>query len=155
VDNEGPPTDHGLVPTPPFDQFSRESYGDTRTADIATSSASIASVSPPTASGSSSETVTSKAKKGMLGFMTDFLNSNKRPVSEIGTRYDGAHLTKVDFNPTTDEYSGLPREWQQLLQHRGISKSDQEKNPLAVMEIVKFYQEGKVDMMSHLQPRKY
>jgi hypothetical protein len=36
----------------------------------------------------------------------------------------------------------LPKEWQQLLQDSGISKSDQEKNPQAVMEIVKFYQEG-------------
>jgi len=111
-----------------------------------------------TVSCSRSGTVTVKAKKGMLGFMTDFLNSNKRPASEIGTRYDGVHLTNVDFNPSTDESTGLPREWQQLLQHRGISKSDQEKNPLAVMEIVKFYQEGDVDvwdMMSHLHPRKY
>jgi len=32
----------------------------------------------------------------------------------------------------------LPKEWQQLLQDSGISKSDQEKNPLAVMEVVKY-----------------
>jgi p21-activated kinase 1 len=80
----------------------------------------------------------------MLGFMTDFLNSNKRP--EISTPYDPVHLTHVGFNSSTGEFTGLPKEWQQLLQDSGISKSDQEKNPLAVMEIVKFYQEGGGDV---------
>jgi p21-activated kinase 1 len=153
------PTGHGLVPSPPFDQFSRESYGDPHTTDTTASSAPIASFSPPvvrvdTASCSRSGTVTAKANKGMVRSMAYFLNSNKRPASEIGTRYDGVHITDVDFNPSNNESSGLPREWQQLLQCRGISKSDQEKNPLAVAEIVKFYQEGNADM-SHLHPRKY
>jgi len=76
----------------------------------------------------------------MLGFMSEFLNSNKRP--EISTPYDPVHLTHVGFNSSTGEFTGLPKEWQQLLQDSGISKSEQEKNPLAVMEIVKFYQEG-------------
>jgi len=89
---------------------------------------------------SRSGTVTAKGKKSMLGFMTDFLNSNKRP--EISTPYDQVHLTHVGFNSSTGEFTGLPKKWQQLLQNSGISKSDQEKNPLAVMEIVKFYQEG-------------
>ena len=85
-----------------------------------------------------------KGKKGMLGFMSDFLNSSKRP--EISTPYDPVHLTHVGFNSSTGEFTGLPKEWQQLLQDSGISKLDQEKNPLAVMEIVKFYQEGGGDV---------
>jgi p21-activated kinase 1 len=79
----------------------------------------------------------------MLGFMTDFLNSHKRP--EISTAYDPVHLTHVGFDSSTRKYIGLPKEWQQLLQDlqdSGVSKSDQEKNPFDVMEIVKFYQEG-------------
>lgn len=81
-----------------------------------------------------------KSKKGMLGFMSEFLNTSKRP--EISTPYDPVHLTHVGFNSSTGEFTGLPKEWQQLLQESGISRSDQEKNPQAVMEIVKFYQEG-------------
>jgi hypothetical protein len=88
--------------------------------------------------------VTTKGKKGMLGVMTDFLKSHKRP--EISRAYDPVHLTHVGFNSSTGEFTGLPKEWQQLLQDSGISKSDQEKNPLAVMEIVKFYQEGGGDV---------
>jgi hypothetical protein len=54
-----------------------------------------------------SGTVTAKGKKGMLGFMTDFLNSNKRP--EISTPYDPVHLTHVGFNFSTGEFTGLPK----------------------------------------------
>lgn len=90
---------------------------------------------------SRSGTTTTKSKKGMFNFMSDFLNSSKR--LEISTPYDPVHLTHVGFNSSTGEFTGLPKEWQQLLQDSGISKSDQEKNPEAVMEIVKFYQEGR------------
>jgi p21-activated kinase 1 len=76
----------------------------------------------------------------MLGTVTDFLKSNKRP--EISRAYDPVHLTHVGFNSSTGEFTGLPKEWQHLLRDCGISKSDQEKNPLAVMEIVKLYQEN-------------
>jgi len=67
--------------------------------------------------------------------MTDFLNSNKRP--EITTPHNLVHLTHVDFDPSTGEFTGFPQEWQQVLQDCGITKSDQERNRLAVMEIVK------------------
>jgi len=35
----------------------------------------------------------------------------------------------------------MPKEWQQLLQESGITRQEQEKNPQAIMEVVKFYQE--------------
>ena len=145
---------HGSAPTPLLDPG--EPYGDSQSFVTAASSTAfspsvaVTSFSPPpvdrigTVPRSRSGTVTAKGKKGMLGFMTDFLNSNKRP--EISTPYDPVHLTHVGFNSSTGEFTGLPKEWQQLLQDSGISKSDQEKNPLAVMEIVKFYQEGGGDV---------
>jgi p21-activated kinase 1 len=89
---------------------------------------------------------TSKSKKNsVLGFI---FSSQKRP--EISTPYDPVHLTHVGFNSSTGEFTGLPKEWQQLLQESGISRSDQEKNPQAVMEIVKFYQEGHGDVWDKL-----
>ncbi|KAF7796367.1 hypothetical protein EIP86_007544 [Pleurotus ostreatoroseus] len=90
---------------------------------------------------SRSSTAATKSKKGMFNFMSDLLNSSKR--LEISTPYDPVHLTHVGFNSSTGEFTGLPKEWQQLLQESGISKLEQEKNPQAVMEIVKFYQEGR------------
>lgn len=91
---------------------------------------------------SRSGTNSNKPRKGVLGFMSVF-NPSKRP--EISTPYDPVHLTHVGFNSSTGEFTGLPKEWQQLLQDSGISRSDQEKHPQAVMEIVKFYQEGQAD----------
>ncbi len=101
-------------------------------------------IAPPQAVGgirSRSGTQTTKSKKGMFNFVSDLLNTSKK--IEISTPYDPVHLTHVGFNSSTGEFTGLPKEWQQLLQESGISKSDQEKNPQAVMEIVKFYQEGR------------
>ncbi|KIO30595.1 hypothetical protein M407DRAFT_42889, partial [Tulasnella calospora MUT 4182] len=63
----------------------------------------------------------------------------KRP--EISTPYDPVRLAHVDLDPYTGEFTGLPKEWQQVLQESGISRQDQEKNPQAVVEIFKFYQE--------------
>ncbi|KAI0299265.1 kinase-like domain-containing protein [Russula brevipes] len=120
-------------PPRPFHGSSTKAYGNSLPADRIDST--------PRYNGG---TVTAKGKKGMLGFMTDFLGLNKRP--EIGTPWNPVHLTHVGFNSSTGEFTGLPKEWQQLLQDSGISKSDQEKNPLAVMEIVKFYQEGGGDV---------
>ncbi|KAG5339468.1 Serine/threonine-protein kinase smu1 [Termitomyces sp. Mn162] len=98
------------------------------------------SAPPP---GRSRSSTTSKPKKGVLGFMSEVFNPSKRP--EISTPYDPVHLTHVGFNSSTGEFTGLPKEWQQLLQESGISRLEQEKNPQAVMEIVKFYQEGQND----------
>jgi p21-activated kinase 1 len=109
-------------------------------------SSSVGLISVPSlANGSRIRSSTqSKGKKGMLGFMSELLNSNKR--IEISTPYDPVHLTHVGFNTSTGEFTGLPKEWQQLLQDSGISRMEQEKNPEAVMEIVKFYQEGGGDV---------
>ncbi|KAJ7247651.1 kinase-like domain-containing protein, partial [Mycena haematopus] len=94
---------------------------------------------------SRSGTTSSKGKKSVLGFI---FNTQKRP--EISTPYDPVHLTHVGFNSSTGEFTGLPKEWQQLLQESGISRLEQEKNPQAVMEIVKFYQEGQADAWDKL-----
>jgi hypothetical protein len=74
------------------------------------------------------------------------MNSSKRP--EISTPYDFVHLTHISFDPLTGTFKGLPKEWQQLLQESDLnpSRSELEKNSQAVMEIVKFYQEGQVDV---------
>ena len=47
----------------------------------------------------------------------------------------------VGFNSSTGEFTGMPKEWQQLLQESGITRQEQERNPQAIMEVVKFYQE--------------
>jgi len=76
---------------------------------------------------------------GFVNSMSDVFSQQKK--IEISHPYDPVHLTHVGFNSDTGEFTGLPREWQQLLQDSGISKQDQAANPQAVMDIVAFYQE--------------
>ncbi|KDN36886.1 Pkinase-domain-containing protein [Tilletiaria anomala UBC 951] len=77
---------------------------------------------------------------GFVNSMSDVFSQQKK--IEISTPYDPVHLTHVGFNSDTGEFTGLPKEWQQLLQDSGISKQDQAANPQAVMDIVAFYQQG-------------
>ncbi|CAO1631619.1 unnamed protein product [Parajaminaea phylloscopi] len=78
---------------------------------------------------------------GFVNSMSDVFSQPSKKI-EISTPYDPVHLTHVGFNSDTGEFTGLPREWQQLLQDSGISRQDQEANPQAVMDIVAFYQDA-------------
>lgn len=121
-----------------------ESMPSIPSAEFTAGATSTTAVGHSSGSRSRSGTTTTKSKKGVLSFMSEVFNkSSQRP--EISTPYDPVHLTHVGFNSSTGEFTGLPKEWQQLLQESGISRSEQEKNPQAVMEIVKFYQEGQGD----------
>ncbi|KAM0786325.1 hypothetical protein ACM66B_001799 [Microbotryomycetes sp. NB124-2] len=83
----------------------------------------------------------SKSKGGFGSFFADvFSNPNKRV--EISTPYDPVHLTHVGFDADTGEFTGLPKEWQQLLQESGVSKEEQAAHPQEVVEIVQFYQDA-------------
>ncbi|KAF9377113.1 signal transducing kinase of the PAK [Mortierella sp. AD011] len=80
----------------------------------------------------------------LVSSMSDLLSSDKK--MEISSPYNPVHLTHVGYNLDTGEFTGLPKEWQQLLQDSGISKQDQAANPQAVIDIIGFYtdsQEGK------------
>ena len=130
------------VPPPQPDTFDMQGMQDQLGYGTVNNTPSAPPTTPGTLRGRSGTTST-KSKKSVFGFDLPFLNNNKRP--EISTPYDPVHLTHVGFNSSTGEFTGLPKEWQQLLQESGISKQEQEKNPQAVMEIVKFYQEGRGD----------
>ncbi|SCV70506.1 BQ2448_1900 [Microbotryum intermedium] len=67
--------------------------------------------------------------------------SNPSKKVEISTPYDPVHLTHVGYNPDIGEFTGLPKEWQQLLQDSGVSKEEQAAHPQAVANIVAFYQD--------------
>ncbi|KAI9316531.1 kinase-like domain-containing protein [Dichotomocladium elegans] len=61
--------------------------------------------------------------------------------SKISSPYNLVHVTHVGFNSQTGEFTGLPREWQVLLQQSGISKREQQENPQAVLDVIGFYKE--------------
>ncbi|KAM0749347.1 PBD-domain-containing protein, partial [Meredithblackwellia eburnea MCA 4105] len=61
---------------------------------------------------------------------------------EIGTPFAPVHLTHVGFNSNTGEFTGLPKEWQQLLSDSGVSQEEQAAHPQAIVDIVAFYQDA-------------
>ncbi|ORZ17315.1 kinase-like domain-containing protein [Absidia repens] len=80
--------------------------------------------------------------------MLELLNKEKDNAAkqqekemEIGAPFNAKHVTHVGFDPATGEFTGLPHEWQILLQHSGISKKEQYQNPQAVLDAIGFYQE--------------
>ncbi|KAH8154135.1 uncharacterized protein LAJ45_01903 [Morchella importuna] len=77
-----------------------------------------------------------KTKLGFSKFMNSMLGSKR---VEISHPTNPVHVTHVGFNFVTGEFTGLPKEWQRLLQESGITKKEQEQNPQAVMDIVAFY----------------
>ncbi|KAG1224977.1 hypothetical protein G6F68_020018 [Rhizopus microsporus] len=74
-----------------------------------------------------------KCLSSML-FIVDLLSNDKQSNEqekemEISGPYNAKHVTHVGFDASTGEFTGLPREWQTLLQHSGISKHEQYQNP--------------------------
>ncbi|KAI8338840.1 kinase-like domain-containing protein [Blakeslea trispora] len=84
-----------------------------------------------------------------VGSFNDLINKDKQSNNEqekemeISGPYNAKHVTHVGFNSSTGEFTGLPQEWQTLLQHSGISKVEQYQNPQAVLDAIGFYQENR------------
>lgn len=77
---------------------------------------------------------------GIVGAVQDIFSSEKK--MEISSPYNPIHLTHVGYNPETGEFTGLPKEWQMLLEQAGITKKEQQAHPQAIMDIIGFYSES-------------
>ncbi|KAI7900142.1 P21-Rho-binding domain-containing protein [Cokeromyces recurvatus] len=82
--------------------------------------------------------------------------------AKISSPYNMVHVTHVGFNPDTGEFTGMPREWQLLLQQSGITKKEQQQNPQTVLDILGFYKDSKeqsLDMVwekfDNVHPKTY
>ncbi|CAE7211940.1 hypothetical protein PTT_13099 [Pyrenophora teres f. teres 0-1] len=101
-------------------------------------------------------------KKGTFStFMSSMLGSPRRPT--ISTPTNPMHVTHVSIDNQTGEYTGLPKEWQRMLQQNGISQEEQKQHPQAVMDVVNFYKDNAEkseddsiwDKMGPAQPQGY
>ena len=50
-----------------------------------------------------------------------------------------SHRVHVGFDPVNGSFTGLPSEWERLLNTSAITKEDYQKNPQAVIEVLQFY----------------
>ncbi|PVU97482.1 hypothetical protein BB561_000498 [Smittium simulii] len=76
----------------------------------------------------------------LVNSVSDLLSGDKK--TEISAPYNPVHLTHVGINNRTGEFTGLPKEWSNLLRDAGISKQDQEANKETVIKVMEFYQKS-------------
>ncbi|XP_053312683.1 serine/threonine-protein kinase PAK 1 [Spea bombifrons] len=62
---------------------------------------------------------------------------------EISLPSDFEHTIHVGFDSVTGEFTGMPEQWASLLQTSNITKSEQKKNPQAVLDVLEFYNSKK------------
>uniref|UniRef100_A0A8C5M257 non-specific serine/threonine protein kinase n=1 Tax=Leptobrachium leishanense TaxID=445787 RepID=A0A8C5M257_9ANUR len=62
---------------------------------------------------------------------------------EISLPSDFEHTIHVGFDAVTGEFTGMPEQWAWLLQTSNITKSEQKKNPQAVLDVLEFYNSKK------------
>lgn len=63
------------------------------------------------------------------------------PSTGVSGPINFTHNVHVGFDPSSGEFTGLPPEWAKLLSASAITREDFNKNPQAVVDVLKFYQQ--------------
>lgn len=105
----------------------------------------------------------SKTMKGVFSSIVssmrgnDNQTSNRRVSSEVSSPavnpssikisqpFEMVHVTHVGVDFDTGEFTGMPKEWEKLLQDSGISKTEAEQHPQAVRDVMAFYTQDPKD----------
>jgi len=77
-----------------------------------------------------------KKQKGPKGIKKD-KKENEKPIISHPTNFE--HTVHVGFDAVTGEFTGMPESWARLLQNSNITKSEQKKNPQAVLDVLNWY----------------
>ncbi|KHN99145.1 ste20-like protein [Metarhizium album ARSEF 1941] len=80
-----------------------------------------------------------RKKSGFSGFVTSLVGSQKKPT--ISAPENPVHVTHVGYDSTTGQFTGLPKEWQRLINESGIPEKERRENPQTMVDILQFYKE--------------
>lgn len=74
-------------------------------------------------------------------------NSNNAPSNNptntiISGPTDFEHTVHIGYDPIKGEFTGMPESWARLLKEADISKSEQKKNPEAVLNVLKWFEKS-------------
>ncbi|OTA56313.1 Pkinase-domain-containing protein [Hypoxylon sp. EC38] len=72
-----------------------------------------------------------RKKSGFSGLMSTLVGSPKKTF----------HVTHVGYDSSTGQFTGLPKEWQRLINESGIPENARRENPQMIADIVTFYKE--------------
>ncbi|KAL8766070.1 MAG: hypothetical protein Q9209_007036 [Squamulea sp. 1 TL-2023] len=79
-----------------------------------------------------------RKKSGFSSFVNSVLGSPRQV--KISAPGNPVHVTHVGVDHETGQYTGLPKEWQRVLQENGIGENEQRQNPQAIYDIMSFIQ---------------
>ncbi|KAG7108213.1 Serine/threonine-protein kinase ste20 like [Verticillium longisporum] len=80
-----------------------------------------------------------RKKSGFSGFVNSLVGSQKKPI--ISAPENPVHVTHVGYDSTTGQFTGLPKEWQRLINESGIPEKERRENPQTMVDILNFYKE--------------
>lgn len=80
-----------------------------------------------------------RKKSGFSGLMSTLVGSPKKPI--ISAPENPVHVTHVGYDSSTGQFTGLPKEWQRLINESGIPENARRENPQMIADIVTFYKE--------------
>ncbi|KAK3316180.1 hypothetical protein B0H66DRAFT_560636 [Apodospora peruviana] len=80
-----------------------------------------------------------RKKSGFSGFMNSLVGSPKKPL--ISAPENPVHVTHVGYDSTTGQFTGLPKEWQRLINESGITEKDTREHPQILVDVLTFYKE--------------
>ncbi|KAJ9151193.1 Non-specific serine/threonine protein kinase [Pleurostoma richardsiae] len=80
-----------------------------------------------------------RKKSGFSGFMSSIVGTPKKPT--ISAPENPVHVTHVGYDSNTGQFTGLPKEWQRLINESGIPEKDRQANPQILVDVLTFYKE--------------
>ncbi|OAA70316.1 sexual development serine/threonine kinase PakA [Cordyceps fumosorosea ARSEF 2679] len=80
-----------------------------------------------------------RKKSGFSGFVNSLVGSQKKPM--ISAPENPIHVTHVGYDSSTGQFTGLPKEWQRLINESGIPEKERRENPQTMVDILQFYKE--------------
>ncbi|KAI5467753.1 kinase-like domain-containing protein [Mariannaea sp. PMI_226] len=89
--------------------------------------------------GEKSKPAVLRKKSGFSGFMNSLVGSPKKPI--ISAPENPVHVTHVGYDSATGQFTGLPKEWQRLINESGIPEKERRENPQTMVDILQFYKE--------------
>ncbi|KAF7513118.1 signal transducing kinase of the PAK [Endocarpon pusillum] len=109
-------------------------------------------------SNSSKPSISGRKKSGFSSFMNSMLGSPRN--IKISSPENPIHMIHVGYDNVTGQFTGLPKEWQRMLEDSGVSKTEQEENPQLMRDIMDTYQknvgvmedQGVWDKFGHAKP---
>ncbi|KND88170.1 Serine/threonine-protein kinase MST20 [Tolypocladium ophioglossoides CBS 100239] len=80
-----------------------------------------------------------RKKSGFSAIVNSLVGSQKKPV--ISAPENPVHVTHVGYDSSTGQFTGLPKEWQRLINESGIPEKERRENPQTMVDILQFYKE--------------